>query len=94
MCVCVCVCLSAVSLRPRKRVRGTLQSAVGSRELFEVVEEMFAGKGIYIHVTHWNFVVERDKIVNALVLWILARENIVLWKDSIRCLLCVTVQLT
>ena len=55
MCVCerererererVCVCLSAVSLRPRKRVGGTLPSAVGSRELFEVVEEMFAGKG-------------------------------------------------
>ncbi|CAI8039056.1 Guanine nucleotide-binding protein-like 1 [Geodia barretti] len=33
-----------VSLRPRKRVGGTLPSAVGSRELFEVVEEMFAGK--------------------------------------------------
>ena len=40
--------MCAVSLRPRKRVRGTLPSAVGSQELFEVVKEMFSGKGIYI----------------------------------------------
>ena len=44
--VCMSACVCIVSLRPRKRVRGTLPCAVGSRELFDTVEEMFSGKGV------------------------------------------------
>ena len=40
-----------MSLKPRRRGRGTLPSAVGSKELFNVVEEMFSGKGMQVELS-------------------------------------------